>query len=132
MSRIRTLKIQLEKEPCIMANTTESRPLPRSGAESEFDRGTGASPYKASNQGSKSDNQNIWILVIIGLAVLGGGLYYYINSSAPSVVTPEITQTTPPAATTEPDVVIPPTTTTEPAVPPVMTPDPSTAPKTTP
>ncbi len=117
-----------------MANTTDNRPLPRSGAESEFDRGTGTTPYKVSSQGSNSDKQNIWIFAVIGLAILGGGLYYYMNSSAPLVATPEITQTTPPAATTEP--VTPPVVTTEPPTPPVVTPDPSidpsTAPKTTP
>ena len=122
----------VEKEKFIMANATDNRPLPRSGAESEFERGTGASPYKASNQSSKSDNQNMWIFVVVALAILGGGTYYYMNSSTPLVATPEITQTTPPAATTEPEVVTPPAMTTEPATPPVVTPDPSTAPKITP
>ncbi len=120
-----------------MANTTDNRPLPKSGAESEFDRGVGSTSYRSTvNQSSKSDNQNMWLFVIIGLAILGGGLYYFMNSNAPLVVTPEITQTTPPAVTTEPEVVTPPALTTEPPTPPVVTPDPSidpsTAPKTTP
>lgn len=116
-----------------MANTTDTRPLPKSGAESEFDRGVGAAPYKSmSNKSSNQDQQNWWIFAVIGLAILGGGLYFYLNSNPPVAVTPEITQTTPPAATTEPEVVMPPVVTTEPPTPPVVTPDPSTAPKTTP
>jgi hypothetical protein len=111
------------KEYFLMANLTENRPLPKTGAESEFDRGVGATPYKArANQGSKQDNQNLWIVAVIALVIAGGGLYYYMNSGAPSVVTPTITQTTPPPVTTEPEVV----------TPPAVTPDPSTAPKTNP
>jgi hypothetical protein len=106
-----------------MANATENRPLPKSGAESEFDRGTGASPYKSMGvKDAKRDTQNIWVYVVIGLVIAGGGLYYYMNSNAPSVVTPAITETTPPPATVAPETV----------TPPAVIPDPSAAPKTTP
>ena len=103
-----------------MANTTDNRPLPKSGAESEFDRGVGAVPFRSTP--AKQDNQNMWIFAVIALVIAGGGLYYYMNFTSSPVVTPTTTQTTPPPATTEPEAV----------APPVVAPDPSTAPKTTP
>lgn len=106
-----------------MANTTDYRPLPKSGAETEFDRGVEATPYKSvANQNAQQTNQTIWIFVIVALAVVGGGLYYYMNSNLPATVTPEITQTTPPPATMAPEVVTPPASTPEPLTPPKTTP----------
>ncbi len=106
-----------------MANTTDNRPLPRSAAESEFDRGVGATPYKSMiNQDNAQNTQTVWIFAIIALAIAVSGLYYYMNSSPPAAVTPEITQTTPPPVAKTPEVV----------TPPAVTPEPLTAPKTTP
>jgi hypothetical protein len=118
-----------------MVNTTDNRTLPKTGAETEFDRGVGATPYKTMpKQSYDQDNQSIWIFVAIGLAILAGGLYYYMNSSPPAVVTPEITQTTPPPVTTTPKVEAPPAATPDPVVetPPAATPDPLIVPKTNP
>jgi hypothetical protein len=102
----------------------DNRPIPKAGAESEFDRGTGAKPFQAmASQPAKQGNQNIWALGAVALLIVGGGLYYYYTTySAPVLVTPAITETTPPATTTAPEVV----------TPPAVTPDPMVAPKTTP
>ena len=117
-----------------MATTTENRPRPITGAESEFNHASRAMPrpeirVSQSNQGAG----NAIAYIIAALVIAVGGYYFYISYYNPAVVAPAITQTTPPPTATAPavdmPVVTPPAATS--TTPPTIVPATPSATKTT-
>ena len=115
-----------------MVTSTDNRPLPKSGAESEFDRGVGAKSYASTSYNIKEQGSNGWAYLIVALLIAGGGYYYYMSSYMPSDMTPVITETVTPPVVTEPEATTPTVVAPENMTPPVTTPDPNLVPKTTP
>lgn len=121
-----------------MATSTENRPLHKSDAESEYERaGRVRSPII--NRYEQQSSQNLWIYVIVALAIAAGGYLFFMNNDSTSSVTPSITQTinpaaVPPVTTQTMDLPADPPVTIAPEVgdPPVVAPVPAIEPKATP
>ena len=121
-----------------MATTTENRPRPVTGAESEFDHASRATPRPEIrvNQSNQGSNSSIPYL-ILALVLIVGGYFLYTNYWNPTSMVPAATQSsttlpksevivpapvTPPAVTTvTPPVDAPATTPAAPATPPATT-----------
>ena len=121
-----------------MATTTETRPRPVTGAESEFDHASHATPRPEIrvNQSNLGSNSSIPYL-ILALVLIVGGYFLYTNYWNSTFMAPAATQSsttlpksevivpvpvTPPAATTvTPPVDAPATTPVVPATPPATT-----------
>lgn len=110
-----------------MATTTETRPRPVTGAESEFDHASRATPRPEIrvNQSSQGSNSSIPYL-ILALALIVGGYFLYTNYWNPTLMAPAATQsstTLPKSEVIVPVPVTPPATTT--VAPPVDAPAPT-------
>lgn len=116
-----------------MDTTTENRPITKTRAEYQSDRGDGMTSYKSNiNQRDEQATTIIWVYLIAFLVIAGGGYYYYASNYMSAAVTPGITETVAPPMIVAPEAATPPVVAPDTATPSVITPDPTEAPKTLP
>jgi hypothetical protein len=115
---IPALQNQIETGEIIMA-VTENRQGIKTGAESEFDRGVGATSRSTTNVTAETMSTGTILAIIVAAIVVIGGGYYYFAATPNASTTPAITQTAPaPDATPVAPVVPAPDATVTPSAPP--------------